>query len=292
MAARLWSRCRGCGQHEWNDVLERSGRSCSKCHRTVRLHVSRSKSPGTKRVSFEDQKAPQGDPGVVPKTILKSNSAVSEVGLGALEHLASAIKVTHGPVIKHALQLEYAKLESLRVREAADQDTAAEAVRKADAAWRDADTKHSQAVAPVTRLRGLLSAAEIKEQAAALHLANAAAVKQAAARRLAQAEGVVQDGTSSKLFHLSWDESLFADVAAAEELDEAEKQHMASLEAQLKEAKANLCDREEETRGWLDRDAELRKAIEDRKLKKRMVNGQAEATKLPAAKYAVAEALK
>ncbi|CAK0800550.1 unnamed protein product, partial [Prorocentrum cordatum] len=200
---------------------------------------------------YDSMSAAPSDPGVAPKTILKSNSAVSEVDFGALEHLASAIKVSHDPDIKNALQLEYAKLESLRVREAADQDTAAEAVRKADAAWRDADTTHSQ------------------EQAAALRLANAAAVKQAAARRLAQAEGVVQDGTSSRLFHLSWDESLFADAAAAEELDAAEKQHMASLETQLKEAKANLCNREEEIRCWLDRAAELRKAIEDRKLKKR-----------------------
>ncbi|CAK0801339.1 unnamed protein product [Prorocentrum cordatum] len=171
----------GCVQHEWNDLLERNHKQCSQCHRQIRFHVSRSKSPasgkGKKQVCFDDCSTAQQSSGGNPKPILKHDTTAVQDNSGALEHLAKAIKVTTDPLIKSALQTECAKLASLRLQHAAAQDTAAEAVRKADSAWREADTKHTQAVNAVE-----------KEKAAALLLASAAATKQDAARRLAQAE--------------------------------------------------------------------------------------------------------
>eukprot|EP00959_Pyramimonas_sp_CCMP1952_P244750 5115852-Pyramimonas_sp.AAC.1 len=74
------------------------------------------------------------------------------------------------------------------------------------------------------RIRKQLELADEKEKAAAVTLATATAAKQAAAKRLAQSEGVVDGNSQSKsdadghIFNLSWDESIFHD--AADEFEE------------------------------------------------------------------------
>eukprot|EP00959_Pyramimonas_sp_CCMP1952_P028269 593229-Pyramimonas_sp.AAC.1 len=101
----------------------------------------------------------------------------------------------------------------------------AELVRQTHSAWKDADTKHEQAVMAVRRLRERLEAAEIRESEAAKVLARATIDKMQAAQRLASSEGVLPtDGAKNgkSLFNLSWDPTLFSNIEQMD-CEQAEK---------------------------------------------------------------------
>eukprot|EP00959_Pyramimonas_sp_CCMP1952_P191662 4007749-Pyramimonas_sp.AAC.1 len=99
------------------------------------------------------------------------------------------------------------------------------------------------------KLRQQLAAAEDKEAAAATVLAEATLSKQAAAKRLAQVEGVAEadgcpkDGNGSGLFNLSWNASIFDNL---EDFEESERGDMEKLKSELQQAKDLLTNREEQ----------------------------------------------
>ncbi|CAK0821444.1 unnamed protein product, partial [Prorocentrum cordatum] len=177
-----------------------NGRVCKKCGHQVRLHRARSKSP--KSVSFDIGKNQLLKPG---KSILKGSVAQATTKAPSVrELLVNAIAAATDPKLRDTLQAELSKLEGEQ-QEPVWEESAAEAVRRADSAWRDAEHKRNQSVKSVMRLRQQLTAAEDKEMAAATALAEATLSKQAAAKRLAQADGVAEAG----LINLSWDATIF-----------------------------------------------------------------------------------
>ncbi|CAK0814745.1 unnamed protein product, partial [Prorocentrum cordatum] len=195
-------------------------------------------------MSFEDNKLADTDE-AKPNSILKPS--VSDL-------LRTAIAAATDPVLKATLEAELAKL--LPQQTTAPTASSVEHARRADAALRDAETKHDQAVKSVVRLRGALAAAEAKEATAAQALVVATAARKEAVMHLAAAEGVGAEaagGAGGPKLNLSWDEKLFDDL---EGFEEGEKQAMMKL------SKAEI-------KKWLEKAAEVKATVNERLRKKR-----------------------
>ncbi|CAK0887617.1 unnamed protein product [Prorocentrum cordatum] len=188
----------------------------------------------------------------------------------------AAIAQTSDAQMKAALAAELAKVEVQPPQHVA---SPADEVRRTDAAWRDAEVKHDQAAKAVQRFRGQLEQAEAKEQLAARSLAQAATATSQAAQAIAKADGVLitpdnvdgDDKGPRSLFHLSWDQELFANIDQLEH-EQSEKENLAQLERDLVSTKDTWKSKEEEVQAWLRRAAELKASIEERLGKKRRNN--------------------
>eukprot|EP00959_Pyramimonas_sp_CCMP1952_P007903 165518-Pyramimonas_sp.AAC.1 len=91
-----------------------------------------------------------------------------------MEALKLTIQTTTDVALKDTLQQKLAAIQNSQASEGSAASVgAAETLRKAVGAWKDADFKHGQAVSNVVRLRESLATAEAKETAAAETLAQA-----------------------------------------------------------------------------------------------------------------------
>eukprot|EP00959_Pyramimonas_sp_CCMP1952_P297960 6232930-Pyramimonas_sp.AAC.1 len=102
--------------------------------------------------------------------------------------LAQALAATDDPEVKKVLAAQAARAAQAAQQAAPPAALSAEdAVRKAAGAWRDASTKHDQAVNQVVRCRENLRKAEQKEKEMATYLAEAELQRKSAAQVLHEA---------------------------------------------------------------------------------------------------------
>ncbi|CAK0807309.1 unnamed protein product, partial [Prorocentrum cordatum] len=200
--------------------------------------------------------------------------------------LQQVVQKSESAALKAAVSQELSKLLA-KGPETTAPGGEAEAVRRANGAWRDADTKHSQAVAAVVRLQDSLAIAIDKEVQAAQVLAQAEKAKRAAVEALARVEGIMSSSVTAKdaspvvegtpSFRISWNEALFQGLDDLECEDE-EREQLRLVHTQLQELQATLSAKEADIQAMLEKAAVVRKEVEERNKKKRktgMGEGQA-----------------
>ena len=264
LAPRIWSTCKGCNTHQWNHVLQKEGGKCRSCGRPVSLYQ-----PKPKRGHLSQE----ADADKLVGGRKKEKGSKSGVTDDAVKLLDQTIAATTDPTIKQVL---IAQRALLTVQSAATAAQPAEAARKAEGTWRDADAKHVQAVQHVIRSQENLARAEERERETALILAQATLARQIAVKALAQASGIAVDQPPPKkeLFEVKWDLAFFENLDTME-MEESERQEFKVLEQQLKQAKENMATRSEEATQWLQRMKDMQKAVEERTTKKRKTEADA-----------------
>ncbi|CAK0886259.1 unnamed protein product, partial [Prorocentrum cordatum] len=156
---------------------------------------------------------------------------------------------TESAALKSMVSAELAKLQATGTSEVIVSGMEAEAVRRATGAWRDADHKHSQAVAAVVRLQDNLATAVEKEVQAAKILAQAEKAKRAATEALARAEGISSASSAT-------------DSAAGGVTQPKLKDRLQELQSTLRAKEADI-------QVMLGKAAAVRKEVDDRLAKKR-----------------------
>ena len=298
---RYWSRCTECETCEWNSVLARRNYLCKKCgaevepyspprRRGQRVHFGGPEEEfggGSDAEGFydatsgsESERPPQPRP---PGILKKGGPGGGKGGKGTSVKslLAQAHAAATDDTLKADLKAQLDKLAKEEANRDGEKLTPAEAHRRADGAWRNAEHLHSRAVSSVIRLRSNLAAAEEKERSAAVHLAEMAEAKKVAATALAKAEGVEgspTNGAEKKIITLEWDEEFFKNLEALDTTGE-EKQALEELRTQLEGAKQHLTGKGADIQAWLEKMQEHKKTIEERARKKRRADdGEGTAT--------------
>ncbi|CAK0906193.1 unnamed protein product, partial [Prorocentrum cordatum] len=199
-----------------------------------------------------------------------SESSSKAVPRDEVSLLRLTIQNTEDQQLKRALQARVDQLSPPTAGASMDAShAAAEAVRRAASACKDADHKHSQAVDNVVGLQQALTAA----QAARAKTQATAAV--AAAEGLALAAAAGAPGSASPKFELKVDTNIFEDLDDLE-CEKAERTDMRKLQSGLTALPALLSAKETEVDNVLSKAAEVRAAVQNKMAKKRrVVEGQA-----------------
>ncbi|CAK0826704.1 unnamed protein product, partial [Prorocentrum cordatum] len=259
LGPRLWSTCKSCSTHQWNDVLLKENGKCRRCSRPVALFKPKPSKDQSQSAKDDTLHMPGGKSG---RSGGSGNKAAA--GSEAAELLDKTIAATTDPSIKQALQAQRASL-------------AAQPLGRLMGTWRDADAKHAQAVQHVIKCRENLVRAEAKERETAETLAQASIARQIAVKALAQASGLSVDGSQEckqDLFEIKWDTSFFEPLDSME-IEESERRELKELEEQLKQAKAKISERSEQMQAWLERMKAMQKEVVERTSKKRKTVEQA-----------------
>ena len=194
--------------------------------------------------------------------------------------LDQALQTAHDEEMRKALQSQKQRLDSLPP--APGEETAVEAVKRADGAWRAASHTHEQLVTQVLRLRSQLQAAEGKEKVAAEALARAERAKKDATSALAKAEGVKPQGagigetngdSSVPTIGIYMNSEVF-DKFEEWDVEETDKANLRQLKTELEQWKTNFETKDAELKTFLERVAAAQKDVLDRMTKKRKVDGK------------------